>query len=117
GNEKKEMEITLEAPAMGSPGRPYSGGFLGGQRGNTQDMQGPDGDHTGGVYKSTDAGATWTRVNSLNERPFYFSVVRCDPNDEKTIYSLGIVLYRSTDGGRTFSADGINTGVHSDLHD
>ncbi len=117
GKDKKEAVVTLEAPPLGAPGRPYSGGFLGGQRANTQDMQGPDGDNTGGVYKSTDAGETWTRVNSLNERPFYFSVVRCDPNDEKTIYSLGIVLYRSTDGGRNFSADGINTGVHADLHD
>ena len=117
GKEKKIIEIALELPTLGSPSRPFSGGFLGGQRANFQDYQGPDGDNTGGVYKSNDCGESWTRVNSLNERPFYFSVVRCDPNDEKTIYALAIVLYRSTDGGITFSAAGINTGVHSDLHD
>ena len=117
GGEKKEIEVTLFAPEVGAPGRPFSGGFLGGQRANVQDQQGPDGNDTGGVYKSTDAGDTWIRINSLNERPFYFSVVRADPNDDKTIYALGVVLWRSTDGGRTFSPNDINTGVHSDLHD
>jgi hypothetical protein len=115
GKDKKEIEVVLGGP-VSAPGRPY-GGVLGGQRGNVQDQQGPDGYDTGGIYRSTDAGETWERINSLNERPFYFSVVRCDPNDEKTIYALGIPVYRSTDGGRTFSADGINKGVHSDLHD
>jgi photosystem II stability/assembly factor-like uncharacterized protein len=115
GGEKKDIEVRLE-PRPGVPGRPFSGP-LGGQRANAQDLQGPEGNDTGGVYKSADGGATWARVNSLNERPFYFSVVRCDPNDANTIYALGIVLYRSTDGGRTFLPDGINKGVHSDLHD
>jgi photosystem II stability/assembly factor-like uncharacterized protein len=117
GKETKETVVTLEAPDPGSPGRPYSGGFLAGQRANVQDYQGPEGVHTGGIYKSTDGGESWSRVNSLNERPFYFSVVRCDPNDENTIYSLGVVLYRSTNGGLTFSPEGINRGVHSDMHD
>jgi photosystem II stability/assembly factor-like uncharacterized protein len=117
GSEKKDIEVTLQPPELGTPGRPFSGGMLAGQRANVQDQQGPDGNNTGGVYKSTDAGDTWTRINSLNERPFYFSVVRADPNDEKTIYSLGVVLWRSTDGGKSFSAEGVNTGVHSDLHD
>jgi photosystem II stability/assembly factor-like uncharacterized protein len=115
GGEKKEVEVRLE-PRPGVPGRPFAGP-LGGQRANAQDLQGPEGNDTGGVYRSTDAGETWARVNSLNERPFYFSVVRCDPGDEKTVYALGIQLYRSTDGGRTFSPEGINKGVHSDLHD
>jgi photosystem II stability/assembly factor-like uncharacterized protein len=116
GSEKKEVAVTLAPPLPGRPGRPH-GGVLGGQRANVQDVQGPDGIDTGGIYRSLDGGESWTRINSLNERPFYFSVVRSDPNDEKTIYTLGIPLYRSTDGGKTFSPDGINKGVHSDLHD
>lgn len=110
-----EVEITLEARPR-PPGRPYAG-RLGGQSANVQHQQGPGSNDTGGVYRSADSGETWTRVNSLNERPFYFSVVRCDPNDENTVYALGVVLYRSTDGGKNFSPDGINTGVHADLHD
>jgi photosystem II stability/assembly factor-like uncharacterized protein len=116
GTEKKDVDLILEPRATGAPGRPY-GGRLAGQAGNVQDQQGPDGPNTGGIYKSTDAGETWTRINSLNERPFYFSVVRVDPTDEKIIYSLGVNLWRSNDGGKTFSSQGINTGLHSDQHD
>lgn len=116
GKEKKDVELVLDPRITGTPGRPY-GGRLAGQAANVQDQQGPDGVNTGGIYKSTDAGETWTRINSLNERPFYFSVVRVDPTDEKIIYHLGVNVWRSTDGGKTFKADGINTGVHSDGHD
>lgn len=116
GKEKKDVDVTLDPRTTGAPGRPY-GGRLAGQAANVQDQQGPDGVNTGGIYQSTDAGESWTRVNSLNERPFYFSVVRVDPTDEKIIYHLGVNLWRSTDGGKTFKADGINTGVHSDGHD
>ncbi len=45
----------------------------------------------------------------------YFSQVRVDPTDDKHLYVLGISLYRSTDGGKTFKGDGGN-GVHPDQH-
>src|SRR5262249_32736794 len=73
----------------GSPTRPW-GAALAGQRENVQDRQGPDGPQTGGVYKSTDGGETWARVNSLNPRPMYFSQVRVDPSDDKYVYVLGV---------------------------
>ena len=31
----------------------------------------------------TDGGETWTRINSLNPRPMYFSQIRVDPSDDK----------------------------------
>ncbi len=34
-----------------------------------------------GLYRSEDAGATWTRMNSNDVRPFYYSQVRVDPRD------------------------------------
>jgi photosystem II stability/assembly factor-like uncharacterized protein len=92
-----------------------NGSQLGGQRENVQDQQGPDGFQTGGVYKSTDGGDSWTRVNSLNPRPMYFSQVRVDPTDDNIVYVLGVSLYRSKNGGKTFAQEG-NRGVHSDQH-
>jgi len=88
---------------------------LGGQRHNIQDQQGPEGHEFGGVYKSEDGGGTWTRINSVNPRPMYFSQIRVDPTDANHLYVLGISLYRSSDGGVTFTDDG-GRGVHLDHH-
>ena len=96
------------------PNKPF-GSMLNGQRENAQDRQGPDGWKNGGIYKSTDGGESWTRVNSLNPRPMYFSQVRVDPSDDKFVYVLGISFYRSKDGGKTFTADG-GRNVHADGH-
>ena len=129
GPDKKTVEVTLEQfrPPAGmfggggglggaTPGRPY-GSSLGGQVENRQTVQGPDGYQTGGVYKSTDGGETWTRINSVNPRPMYFSQVRVDPSDDKHIYVLGVGFYASTDGGKSFRMDReANGNVHSDQH-
>jgi photosystem II stability/assembly factor-like uncharacterized protein len=121
--ETKDVAYTVQEPPAGGGGggtggptrlRPYS--FMyGGQRPNAQDQQGPNSHEYGGVYKSTDGGESWTRINSLNPRPMYFSQVRVDPSDEKHLYVLGISMYRSKDGGKTFTDDGGN-GVHADQH-
>jgi photosystem II stability/assembly factor-like uncharacterized protein len=94
--------------------RPYAS-LLGGQRENVQAQQGPDGHEYGGVYRSDDGGESWTRVNSLNPRPMYFSQVRVDPSDDKRVYVLGIRLHVSEDGGKTFTATGSRV-VHDDAH-
>ncbi|MBL8889621.1 MAG: PDZ domain-containing protein [Planctomycetaceae bacterium] len=99
----------------GSPPRPFAAS-LGGQRENVQDLQGPEGYQYGGVYRSTDAGETWTRINSVNPRPMYYSQVRVDPVDEKNLYVLGTSLYKSSDGGITFTGDGHGNEVHVDHH-
>ncbi len=92
------------------------GAFLGGQNANIQDQQGKDGHEYGGIYKSTDGGDSWQRINSLNPRPMYFSELRVDPNDENHIWVLGIRLWKSKDGGKTFAGNGIPRGVHVDHH-
>lgn len=108
-----EVSVKLEA-ATGSRNRPF--GFLyAGQMPNVQNRQGRDGHEYGGVYRSADGGETWTRINSLNPRPMYFSQVRVDPSDEKYLYVLGVSLHRSTNGGRIFTGDGAQT-VHADHH-
>ncbi|QDU85964.1 BNR/Asp-box repeat protein [Planctomycetes bacterium Pla163] len=89
---------------------------LGGQRAQVQDAQGYDALETGGTFKSTDGGVTWTRINSLNPRPMYYSQIRVDPSDANHVYVLGTRLHRSSDGGVTFTSDGADGEVHVDHH-
>jgi len=59
----------------------------------------------GGLFRSDDAGATWTLVNNerkLRQRAFYYSRIVADPKDSNTVYGLNVNFYRSTDGGHTF---------------
>ncbi|MFT7170257.1 MAG: photosystem II stability/assembly factor-like uncharacterized protein, partial [Paracoccaceae bacterium] len=123
--ELMELEITFDKQPVDEEdstdihGRRREGPFgigLGGQRGNAQDEQGPDGFEYGGVFKSKDAGATWNRINSLNPRPMYYSEIRVDPSDENYIYVLGTRLHKSSDGGETFTNDGHGGDVHVDHH-
>jgi photosystem II stability/assembly factor-like uncharacterized protein len=93
---------------------PFSSG-LGGQRGNLTEQQGPDGHQYGGVYKSTDGGDSWSRINSINPRPMYFSQVRVDPSDDTYMWILGVSLARSKDSGKSFTDDG-GRGTHADHH-
>ncbi|XZE44216.1 PDZ domain-containing protein [Pirellulaceae bacterium SH467] len=110
--EIKEFEVVAaERPA---PVRPYTAS-LGGQAANVQDQQGAKGFEYGGVYKSTDGGETWTRLNSVHSRPMYFSVIRVDPNDDQKIYLLGVSQFKSVDGGVTFD-ESLGRSVHADGH-
>ncbi len=115
GKETKQIAVVVpERPFRRRSTRAYAFAY-GGQRENAQDRQGADGHEYGGVYKSTDGGETWARVNSLNPRPMYFSQIRVDPSDDRFLYVLGIRLHRSEDGGKTFRAGG-DAGVHPDHH-
>ncbi len=69
----------------------------------------------GGVFRSEDKGGTWTKMNSLNPRPMYFSQIRIDPNDDSRIYVGGVQLHVSDDGGKTFRDDAA-PNVHLDHH-
>ena len=119
GDEIREVELTFGnretglARAAGRPNGPYSGRLFG-QDANRQDRQGQRGYETGGVFRSDDRGETWTRLNSLTERPFYYSVIRVDPRDTDNIYCVGTTLWGSTNGGAKFA--GINRGIHVDFH-
>jgi photosystem II stability/assembly factor-like uncharacterized protein len=69
----------------------------------------------GGVFRSDDGGAHWTRMSQLNPRPFYFSQIRVDPTNDKLVYVLGFMLHVSEDGGKTWREDRFK-GVHADNH-
>lgn len=77
--------------------------------GSTQSPQG-----NGGIWKTTDSGETWRQISDYNPRPMYFSQVRIDPNDENRVYLLGVSVYTSDNGGRTFTAGFSRT--HADGH-
>lgn len=73
------------------------------------------------VYRSDDGGRTWKRTHSepLEQMNFtygyYFSNIRCQPNDADKVYLLGFYIIRSDDGGRTWrNINGDN--VHVDHH-
>jgi photosystem II stability/assembly factor-like uncharacterized protein len=73
-----------------------------------------------GLFRSDNKGATWTVVSNCNVRPMYFSQVRVDPSNDKTVYVAGLPIYKSLDGGRTFAslddAGGYRAPGHVDQH-
>ena len=91
-------------------------GTLGGQAANLQGQQGPNENDYGGIYLSEDGGSSWKRINSLNPRPMYYSNIQIDPVDRNNIYLCGTSLYKSKDGGETFTGDGGSDGIHVDHH-
>ena len=70
---------------------------------------------TGGIFRSTDKGKTWSKLNDLCPRPFYYGQIRVDPNDDKHVIVLGVSLHSSTDSGRNFHSSS-PSGVHPDHH-
>ena len=71
----------------------------------------------GGLYRSDDAGATWTQVNAtpgLVQRPFYYTTLGADPTNADVVYAGAETFYKSTDGGRTVTP--FRT-PHTDNHD
>ena len=69
----------------------------------------------GGVFRSDDGGDTWVRRSNLDPRPFYFSQIRVDPQDDQKVYVLGFMLHVSEDGGKTWREDRFKR-VHPDCH-
>jgi photosystem II stability/assembly factor-like uncharacterized protein len=59
----------------------------------------------GGIYRSNDAGESWTMVNSdprLWGRGSDFAELKVMPNDPETVIVANTASYKSTDGGKTF---------------
>jgi photosystem II stability/assembly factor-like uncharacterized protein len=61
----------------------------------------------GGLYRSDDAGESWTRINTeprIWARGADFAELRVDPKNADVVYSANVVTWKSTDGGRSFAA-------------
>jgi photosystem II stability/assembly factor-like uncharacterized protein len=72
----------------------------------------------GGVYRSDDAGQTWSLMNDsfeLRGRQYYYGHIYADPQDRDTVYTFAAkYFFKSRDGGRTWEK--IQT-PHGDYHD
>lgn len=67
-----------------------------------------------GLYRSNDAGATWTKMNDRDVRPFYYSQVRADTKNPDRVYWSSTPVNFSDDGGKTVRNGTI--GIHVDHH-
>jgi photosystem II stability/assembly factor-like uncharacterized protein len=61
------------------------------------------------VFRSDDKGESWKQTGPHMERHsgtygWVFGQTRVDPNDENTVYTMGLRLHVSTDGGKAFRA-------------
>jgi photosystem II stability/assembly factor-like uncharacterized protein len=77
------------------------------------------------VYRSDDGGANWKQTSGLTPETkqdmerhagtygWVFGQIRVDPNDENTVYIMGVPLSVSNDGGKTFRR---LRGMHGDHH-
>ena len=75
------------------------------------------------LYKSEDGGFKWKKINDKNDignRPFYYSDIAVDPQNENRVFSVFTYVNVSQDGGKNFSqlmpAYGVDNGVHPDHH-
>jgi len=74
------------------------------------------------LYRSSDGGKNWTRTvrasedGNMGNRPFYYSSIYADPDNENRLYSLFSMVSRSEDGGKSFEVIIPYSGVHPDHH-
>ncbi len=66
-----------------------------------------DSTQLGGIYRSDDAGENWQRVGTDRRawaRGSDFAEIDVDPRNKEIVYTAAIAAYRSTNGGKTWTA-------------
>ncbi|MHC5066331.1 MAG: WD40/YVTN/BNR-like repeat-containing protein, partial [Planctomycetota bacterium] len=72
----------------------------------------------GGLFRSRDAGETWTKTDDerdRRQRAWYYTRVYADPVDEESVYVLNVQFHHSKDGGRSFTQISVPHGDNHDL--
>ncbi|RIK39958.1 MAG: glycosyl hydrolase [Chloroflexi bacterium] len=72
----------------------------------------------GALFRSDDGGATWQRLSELGDlrrRAWYYTHIYADPQDAETVYVLNLKMWKSVDGGSTFTAIPTPHGDNQDL--
>lgn len=116
GGPVKQGDLTLTAgqtnysdvapqPGAGRGGR----GGGGGGRGN----QAPPDPNKSGIWRSEDGGLTWKFTVNNDSRPMYYTQLRIDPKNDQIVWTGGLNITRSMDGGKTFR--NLNAS-HTDNH-
>ena len=66
-----------------------------------------DAGKSGGIYRSDDAGESWTNINADERfwgRGSDFAEVKVDPANADIVYTANVVTWKSTDAGKTWEA-------------
>ena len=66
-----------------------------------------DAPQLGGIYRSDDGGESWRRVGTDRRawaRGSDFAEIDVDPRNKEIVYTAAIAAYKSTDGGKTWTA-------------
>jgi photosystem II stability/assembly factor-like uncharacterized protein len=69
----------------------------------------------GGLFRSTNRGATWERMNPFDSTAMYYGKIVADPKDVDRIYVMNVMIQVSDDGGRTLRPLG-ERSKHVDSH-
>ena len=69
----------------------------------------------GGVFRSTDRGGSFSKMDGYNSSGQYYTELVCDPHDENTLYSMDTWTKVTTDGGKSWKNLG-NNKRHVDDH-
>ncbi|HEV3202972.1 MAG TPA: hypothetical protein VGY77_01255, partial [Gemmataceae bacterium] len=58
-------------------------------------------DKKGGIFRSSDLGATWERHNEFDQQAQYYAHMVVDPQNSERLYVMSVFLRVSDDGGKT----------------
>jgi photosystem II stability/assembly factor-like uncharacterized protein len=73
-------------------------------------------DKKGGIFRSTDQGATWERRNEFDQQAQYYAHIVVDPKNSERIYVMNVFIQVSNDGGKTLHKLG-EKFKHVDSHE